>query len=125
MVYEHRGILMGGIYSSFIANSCTIQAGKVFDDIMNKARLGNLDLTQIYAPLVNAIREDGILNPSKLPKDYSLKEVITKAYYADNLILSSDDPDDLVRDATAAILILNSLSFQVNEVFSNLPDYLL
>ena len=93
--------------------------------MMDKARRGELDLAQIYGPLAKAIGKDGLLNPSKLPEDYSLKGVITKAYYADNLILSSDDPNDLVRDATATILTLNSLSFQVHEVFSDLPDYLL
>ena len=116
---------MRGVFSSFIANSCAIQAGTIFDEMIDKARRGELDLAQIYGPLAKAIGKDGLLNPSNLPEDYSLKGVITKAYYSDNLILSSDDPKYLVRDATATILTLNNLSFQVHEVFSDLPDYLL
>ena len=67
MAYEHRGMLMGWVFSSFIANSSTIQAGTIFDEMMDKVRRGELDLAQIYGPLAKAIGKDGLLNPSKLP----------------------------------------------------------
>ena len=114
-IYIHQGLIMGHISSSW-AGYCMIQTGKLFDDLLEKARDGTIDY--IYAPLAHAL-EEGILMPSSLSKGFSLETIIKDSLYADNIIICKDSPPDLVKEAVAMILALNSFSFNVHEVFSN------
>ena len=117
-VYIHNGLIMGHISSSSLAGFCMIQTGKVFDDLLDKARAQTLDYDKIYAPLSYALRE-GILKPSSLPKSFSLEKLIRDSLYADNLIICKDSSSDLVKEAVSLILSLNGYSFKVHELFSN------
>ena len=117
-VYIHNGLIMGHISSSSLAGYCMIQTGKLFDDLLDKARAQTLDYDKIYAPLSYALRE-GILKPSSLPTSLSLEKLIRDSLYADNLIICKDSSSDLVKEAVALILSLNAYSFKVHELFSN------
>ena len=117
-LYIHNGLIIGHISSSSLAGYCMIQTGKLFDDLLDKARAQTLDYDKIYAPLSYALRE-GILKPSSLPKSFSLEKLIRDSLYADNLIICKDSSSDLVKEAVAMILSLNSYSFKVHELFSN------
>ena len=95
-VYIHNGLIMGHIYSSSLVGYCMIQTGKLFDDLLDKARAQTLDYDKIYAPLSYALRE-GILKPPSLPTSFSLEKLIRDSLYADNLIICKDSSSDLVK----------------------------
>ena len=60
-VYLHCGLIMGHISSSSLAGLCMIQTGKIFDELLQKARNQTIDHNEVYAPLSYALKE-GILN---------------------------------------------------------------
>ena len=106
-IYMHKGLIMGHISSSSLAGHCTIQTGKIFDDLLHKARNQTIDHKEVYAPLSNAIKE-GILNLSSISTDFSLEKVIRNSLYADNLVLCKDSSSELVKEAVALVLSLNA-----------------
>ena len=72
------------------------------------------------------MKPGAILDPSTLPDDFSLGNLIKQSLYADNVIICSDDRSGIMKDAIATVLTLNSYSFKVHEVFSNvIPEMLL
>ena len=72
MVYRHRGLIMGSIYSSNLAGSCTIDAGSIFHEMISRSREQKLDMKTLYTPLAAAMESGNILDPNQLPLDYSL-----------------------------------------------------
>ena len=117
-IYVHKGLIMGHVSSSSLAGYCMIQTGKIFDDLLHKARSQTIDYEEVYAPLSYALKE-GILKPSTLPTNFSLEKLIRNSLYADNLVIFKDSPSKLVKEVVALILSLNSHSFKVHELFAN------
>ena len=125
-VYIHAGLLMGNISSSSLATLCMIETGRLFDATLEEARRGTLDYDAIYPPLSKALMPGETLDPKVLPSDFSLERIITQSWYADNVIECSDDRSVMVKEAVATVLALNSYSFKIHEVFSNVvPELLL
>ena len=124
-VYIHNAIHMGHVSSTFLAGLCLLEAGKLFDKMVDDLRKGELDLGSLYPPLAKALQPSGVLDPDSIPKDFSLEAIIAERVYADNVILTNDDRTTLALHATATILSLNAFSFRVHEVFANtIPEFL-
>ena len=109
---------MGHVSSSSLAGYCMIQTGKIFHELLHKARSQTIDYKEVYAPLSYALKE-GILKPSTLPTNFSLEKLIRNSLYADYLIICKDSSSELVKEAVALTLSLNAHSFKVHEVFAN------
>ena len=125
-VFVHKALMMGHISSTSLAGLCMLETGRLFDELMEKARNGSLDYNQVYQSLAKALQPGAILDPKTVPKQFSLEELIKDSLYADNIIICENERDAVVIQATTTILALNSYSFKVHEVFSNLiPEMLL
>ena len=48
MVYKNRGLIMGAIFSSNQAGSCTIESGAIFDKRFKQARNQKFDMSTVY-----------------------------------------------------------------------------
>ena len=66
MVYRHRGLIMGSIYSGNLAGSCTIEAGSVFDEMISRSREQKLDMKAHYPSLAAAMESGNVLDPNSL-----------------------------------------------------------
>ena len=124
-VYFHHAILMGHVSSTSIAGLCLVEAGKLFDKMVDDLRKGVLDLATVYPTLAKALQANGVLDPVSLPQGFSLEAVIAESVYADNVILTHDERTTLTLQAIATILTLNAFSFRVHEVFANTVPELL
>ena len=86
-VFVHSALLMGHVFSTSLAGLCMIQTGKLFDQLMDKARKKELDYEGVYPPLAKAMQLGALLDPENVPKDFSLQEPLAKSLYADNVIV--------------------------------------
>ena len=97
-----------------------IETGGLFDEMMEKARTGNLNFAEVYPPLAKAMKPGEILDPKTVPPEFSLKELIERSLYADNVLYATDAQEEVAWNMVACVLALNAHIFELHETFSNL-----
>ena len=60
-VFTHQSLVMGCVYNSYTAQTATILAAKIFDDLMDEIRSTGDIPEQTYAPLKRALGKGELL----------------------------------------------------------------